>query len=161
MSIDTKNITDKIKLLLNRNKQINQRLEEPLQNSEKTAIENEKESNNNEIRKQRVQKYEQEQVKEDLHYMKRTYQYLKKLKLIKSQYQFSKQFLEKSQYYFGMILCEERHPSIDSLHRLIRNIGEIRDLLEEDLNTDSEVRILNNIIAEGQNLITQRLFKYL
>lgn len=92
--------------------------------------------------------------KEDLQFLKRCYKILARLGYIKSQYQFSEQFLNKNRYYFGMLLCEQRHPSIDAVHNLVRNISQINDGL-------NKLRYLDDLYKQGQDLITKRLLKYL
>ena len=73
----------------------------------------------------------QEQT-EDAQFITKCYKYLKKLGYIDSQYQFSEQFLNKNKYYYGMILCEQRHPSIDSVHNLIRNIADLNECVNQN-----------------------------
>ena len=90
---------------------------------------------------------------EDTKYIVKCYKYLRKLGLVESQYQFSEQFLNKNKYYFGMILCEQRHPSIDSIHNLIRNISLLNDGLVNKM-------YLDRLYEEGQRMITERLLKY-
>ena len=92
--------------------------------------------------------------KEDLRFLKRCCQILMKLGYIKSQYEFSEQFLGKNRYYFGMILCEGRHPSIDAIHNLVRNLSQINDGLHK-------LRYLDDLYEQGQAMITKRLLKYL
>ena len=91
--------------------------------------------------------------KEDLRFLKRCCQILMKLGYIKSQYEFSEQFLGKNRYYFGMILCEGRHPSIDAIHNLVRNLSQINDGLHK-------LRYLDDLYEQGQAMITKRLLKY-
>ena len=92
--------------------------------------------------------------KEDLRFLKRCCQILMKLGYIKSQYEFSEQFLGKNKYYFGMILSEQRHPSLDAIHHLITGISQINDGL-------NKLKHLDNLYEEGQGLITKQLLKYL
>ena len=95
----------------------------------------------------------QEQT-EDAQFITKCYKYLKKLKYVDSQYQFSEQFLNKNKYYYGMIICEQRHPSIDCVHNLIRNISDLNDGVTKRL-------YLDRLYQEGQDIITRRLLKYL
>ena len=90
---------------------------------------------------------------EDAKFITKCYKYLRKLGLVESQYQFSEQFLNKNKYYFGMILCEQRHPSVDSIHNLIRNIADLNDGLVKRTYID-------RLYEEGQSMITKRLLKY-
>lgn len=52
-----------------------------------------------------------------------------------------------------MILCEARHPSIDAVHNLVRNISDLNDGIEKRV-------YLDRLYEEGQKIITQRLFRY-
>ena len=90
---------------------------------------------------------------EDARYITKCYKYLRKLGLVENQYQFSEQFLNKNKYYYGMILCEQRHPSVDSIHNLIRNISMLNDGLVKHTYFD-------RLYEEGQSMITKRLLKY-
>ena len=94
--------------------------------------------------------------KEDAKFILKCFKYLKKLGYIDSQYQFSEQFLGKNKYYFGMILCEQRHPSIDSIHNLIRSISQL-----SDGSTGTKEHILEKLYSQGESIITKRLLKYL
>ena len=89
----------------------------------------------------------------DAKFITKCYKYLRKLGYVKSQYQFSEEFLNKNRYYFGMILCEERHPSIDSVHNLLHNISILNDGITKQL-------YLDRLYEEGQQIITKRLLKY-
>ena len=90
---------------------------------------------------------------QDTRFIKKCYKYLRKLGYVDSQYQFSEQFLNKNKYYFGMVLCESRHPSLDALHNLLRNISGLNDGLAKSLYLDL-------LYEEGEKIITQRLFRY-
>ena len=90
---------------------------------------------------------------EDAQFITKCYKYLRKLGYTDSQYTFSEQFLNKNKYYFGMILCEQRHPSIDSIHNLIRNISDLNDGFTKKV-------YLDRLYEEGQSMITKRLLKY-
>ena len=91
---------------------------------------------------------------EDAQFITKCYKYLRKLGYTDSQYQFSEQFLNKNKYYFGMILCEHRKPSIDCVHNLIRNISDLNDGVTKRL-------YLDRLYQEGQSILTKRLLKYL
>jgi hypothetical protein len=93
------------------------------------------------------------QQKIDAKFLVKCFKYLKKLGYIKTQYEFSEQFLGKNKYYFGMILSEQRHPSFDAIHHLITGISQINDGL-------NKLKHLDNLYEEGQGLITKRLLKY-
>ena len=93
------------------------------------------------------------QQKQDTKFLVKCYKYLKKLGYVRNQYQFSEQFLNKNKYYFGMILSEQRHPSVDAVHHLITGISQINDGL-------NKIKHLDQLYEEGQGLITKRLLKY-
>ena len=93
------------------------------------------------------------QQKQDTKFLVKCYKYLKKLGYVRNQYQFSEQFLNKNKYYFGMILSEQRHPSVDAVHHLITGISQINDGL-------NKTKHLDQLYEEGQGLITKRLLKY-
>lgn len=95
-----------------------------------------------------------QQQTEDAQFMTKCYKYLRRLGYCRSQYDFSEQFLNKNRYYYAMILSEQRHPSVDSIHNLIHNISELNDGLTKHL-------YLDNLYEEGQSLITKRLLRYL
>ena len=54
---------------------------------------------------------------------------------------------------FGIILSEQRQPSIDTLHFLIKSISELNDTPGNPFKSD-------NLYDEGKDLITKRLLKY-
>ena len=58
-------IKDRIRGLINRNRQIDAELENNAQESKKEVLNAEKEQNNNEIRKERSNRYELQQISED------------------------------------------------------------------------------------------------
>ncbi len=89
----------------------------------------------------------------DNEYLIKVFNYLKNTGYITSQYEFSKRFLNKNKYYFGMILSEQRQPSIDALHSLIKSISELNDTPDNPFKID-------NLYDEGKDLITKRLLKY-
>ena len=95
-----------------------------------------------------------QQQTEDAQFMTKCYKYLRRLGYCQNQYQYSEQFLNKNKYYYAMILSEQRHPSVDSIHNLIHNISELNDGLTKHLYLDS-------LYEEGQSLITKRLLRYL
>lgn len=155
-----KSLKDKIKMLMNKNKQINNVMDvSPSQ--QKQHLQKQKDDNNDELRKIRSQKYELEQIQENIDYIKRTYLYLKKLGIVKSQYDFSSNFLNRTNHYLSMIICEERKPSIESVNVLVKNLIEIKNVFEDLDNKNAEIRILNDIINRGHQIITERLLGYL
>ena len=88
----------------------------------------------------------------DTDYLIKVFNHLKDLGYINTQYEFSEQFLNKNKYYYGMILSEHRHPSIDALHYLIKSISELSE-------TESNSKRLDDLYEEGHTLITKRLLK--
>ena len=88
----------------------------------------------------------------DTDYLIKVFNHLKDLGYINTQYEFSEQFLNKNKYYYGMILSEHRHPSIDALHYLIKSISELSE-------TESNTKRLDDLYEEGHSLITKRLLK--
>ena len=152
---------ERIKALRDRNKQIDTELETDSTESKKAALTDEKEDNLNQIRKQRTEKYEYEQISESTEYMKKCYLYLKKLGIIKSQHQFSREFLNKSQDYMGMIICESRKPAINAINNLLHNLNELYSLYEEFDNKEAINRNLYYLIDKGQRIITKRILAYL
>ena len=151
-----KSLKDRIKMLMNKNKQIDNVMDvSPSQ--QKQHLQQQKDDNNDELRKIRSQKYELEHID----YIKRTYLYLKKLGIVKSQYDFSSNFLNRTNHYLSMIICEERKPSIESVNVLVKNLIEIKNVFEDLDNKNAEIRILNDIINRGHQIITERLLGYL
>ena len=88
----------------------------------------------------------------DTDYLIKVFNLLKDLGYINTQYEFSEQFLNKNKYYYGMILSERRHPSIDALHSLIKSISELSE-------TETNSQRLDDLYEEGHSLITKRLLK--
>ena len=88
----------------------------------------------------------------DTDYLIKVFNHLKDLGYINTQYEFSEQFLNKNKYYYGMILSEHRHPSIDALHFLIKSISELSE-------TETNHQRLDALYEEGHILITKRLLK--
>lgn len=97
---------------------------------------------------------EQEELPQhpDTDYLIKVFNHLKDLGYINTQYEFSEQFLNKNKYYYGMILSEYRHLSIDALHYLIKSISELSE-------AETNHQCLDELYEEGHNLITKRLLK--
>ncbi len=159
--IQKQSLKDKIKSLMNRNKQLDTQLKQTSSGQQKEQIEQEKSANTNELRKSRTQKYELEQVKEDIDYIKRAYLHLRKIGIIKSQYEYSNQFLNRTNHYFSMILSEQRQPSIDSINTLVQNLIALKNIYEDYDNKNTHIRLLESLIKTGKQIITQRLLRYL
>ena len=79
---------------------------------------------------------------------------LRKLGYIKTQYEFSEQFLGKSKHYTSMLMTEQREPSIDALHNLITNISDLNDGVNSS-------KYLDELYSKGYDLLTKRLLKYI
>lgn len=157
MNLEKNATNDRIAALMKDNKSINDKLKYTSPESEKKALTDKKSKNNNELRKERTKRYNLEQ-EEDAEFIRECCQYLQKLGIVKSQRQFSQQFLEKSQDYLGMLICERRQPPINILHRLVQNLIQIQPLYEEKYTISNYLDVLIN---KGNQLITQKLLKYL
>lgn len=92
-------------------------------------------------------------ISADVQFIMKCYKLLRKLGYIKTQYEFSEQFLHKNKYYYAMVLSEGRQPSIDALHNLIVNLNE--------LHSQNAVSYISQLHEQGQQLLTQRLLKFL
>ena len=92
-------------------------------------------------------------ISQDVQFITKCFKLLKKLSYVKSQYQFSEQYLNKNKYYMGMILSEGRQPSIDALHNLIHNLS--------NLHLQTATTYIAQLHEQGQQLLTQRLLKFL
>lgn len=61
----------------------------------------------------------------------------------------------------SMIICENRKPSINSIHNLFKNLNELYSLYEEYDNKEAINRNLYYLIDKGQRIITKRVMAYL
>ena len=157
MNLEKNAINDRIKAIMKDNKSINDKLKYTSPESLKKALKDKKAKNNDELRQARTKRYNIEQ-EEDAEFIKECCQYLQKLGIVKSQRQFSQQFLNKSQDYLGMLICERRQPPINILHRLIQNLIQIQPIYEEKYTISNYLDILIN---RGNQIITRKLLKYL
>ena len=157
MNLEKTAINDRIAAIMKDNKSINDKLKYTSPESEKKALKDKKTKNNDELRQERTKRYNLEQ-EEDAEFIKECCQYLQKLGIVKSQRQFSQQFLEKSQDYLGMLICERRQPPINILHRLVQNLIQIQPLYEEKYTISNYLDVLIN---RGNQLITKKILKYL
>ena len=157
MNLEKNTINDRIATLMKDNESINDTLKYTSPESEKKALKDKKAKNNNELRKERTKRYNIEQ-EEDAEFIRECCQYLQKLGIVKSQRQFSQQFLEKSQDYLGMLICEKRQPPINLLHRLVQNLIQIQPIYEDKYTISNYLDILIN---RGNQIITKKLLKYL
>ena len=156
MNLEKNAINDRIATLMKDNESINNKLKYTSPESEKKALKDKKAKNNDELRQERTKRYNLEQ--EDAEFIRECCQYLQKLGIVKSQRQFSQQFLNKSQDYLGMLICERRQPPINILHRLVQNLIQIQPIYEEKYTISN---YLDMLINKGNQLITQKLLKYL
>ena len=157
MNLEKNAINDRIATLMKDNESINGKLKYTSPESEKKALKNKKAKNNDELRQERTKRYNLEQ-EEDAEFIKECCQYLQKLGIVKSQRQFSQQFLNKSQDYLGVIICERRQPPINILHRLVQNLIQIQPIYEDKYTISN---YLDMLINRGNQLITKKLLKYL
>lgn len=157
MNLEKTAINDRIAALMKDNKAINDRLKHTSPESFKKALKDKKAKNNDELRKERTKRYNLEQ-EDDAEFIKECCQYLQKLGIVKSQRQFSQQFLNKSQDYLGMLICERRQPPINLLHRLVQNLIQIQPIYEDKYTISNYLDILIN---RGNQIITKKLLKYL
>ena len=157
MNLEKNAINNRIEAIMKDNKAINDKLKYTSPESLKKALKDKKAKNNDELRKERTKRYNLEK-EEDTEFIKECCQYLQKLGIVKSQRQFSQQFLSKSQDYLGMLICERRQPPINILHRLIQNLIQIQPIYEEKYTISNYLDILIN---KGNQIITQKLLKYL
>ena len=107
-----------------------------------------------ETEEEKIEQSEQDELPQhpDTDYLIKVFNHLKELGYINTQYEFSERFLNKNKYYYGMILSEHRHPSIDALHYLIKSISELSE-------TETNSQRLDDLYEEGHSLITKRLLK--
>ncbi len=157
MNLEKNAINDRIEAIMKDNKVINDKLKYTSPESLKKALKDKKAKNIDELRKERTKRYNLEQ-EEDAEFIRECCQYLQKLGIVKSQRQFSQQFLEKSQDYLGMLICERRQPPINILHRLIQNLIQIQPIYEEKYTISN---YLDMLINRGNQIITKKLLKYL
>ena len=75
-------------------------------------------------------------------------------KIVNSQYDFSKIFLDCNKYYYGKIKCEKKSVSLNCLATLIKNIQSLQQLSS---NSDANNQQLNALYLEGKNLIYKKL----
>ena len=157
MNLEKNAINNRIEAIMKDNKAITDKLKYTSPESFKKALKDKKAKNNNELRKARTKRYNLEQ-EEDAEFIKECCQYLQKLGIVKSQRQFSQQFLSKSQDYLGMLICERRQPPINILHRLVQNLIQIQPIYEDKYTISNYLDILIN---RGNQIITKKLLKYL
>ena len=81
---------------------------------------------------------------------------LNDMELIDNQYQFSEQFLNSNKFYMGKLVCEGKSPSLSCISTIIQNLTMLKDLpnIEESI-----IEKIDELIAEGQQLINQKLLR--
>ena len=150
----------RIKALMMKNKQLDSQIEDDDSTAEKSALNDEKEQNNDELRQLRCQRYQHEQVNEDIAFIKHCCQYLQRLGLVKSQYQFCEQFLNKSQHYLAMLMCENRRPAPNTIYNLVQNLNQVYDCFTSYGNDRPAInRQLLLMIEKGNAIITKRILE--
>lgn len=131
MNNQIKFVKEKIKSLVSKNKQLDDEIQNTASADIKAVKKKQKADNNNELRKSRTEKYEMEQIQEDVRFMKKSCMLLQKLGLIKSQYQFCNEYLKRTKHYLSMLLTENRHPSVDSISCLVKKLMDIRQQYDD------------------------------
>lgn len=149
----------RIRALMDKNKQLDSQIEDDDSAVKKSALNDEKEQNNDELRQIRCQRYQQEQINEDVAFIKYCCQYLMKLGLAKSQHQFCEQFLNKSQHYLAMLMCENRKPAPNTIYNLVQNLNQVYDCFTSYSNKPTINRQLLLMIEKGNAIITKRILE--
>ena len=75
-------------------------------------------------------------------------------KIVNSQYEFSKIFLDCNKYYYGKIKCEKKSVSLNCLATLINNIQSLHQLSS---NNDAYNQKINALCLECKKLIYKKL----
>lgn len=89
-------------------------------------------------------------MNKSFNYINKCQKLLKALKLIESNYQFSKEFLNKSKHYYA--LCQTgREPSINSIYNLVNNINQLNETI---LNHNP---LVEKLLNQGRSLINERI----
>ncbi|MBE6444047.1 MAG: hypothetical protein E7020_05205 [Alphaproteobacteria bacterium] len=78
------------------------------------------------------------------------------LKLIESQYEFSRQIMNTNQFYYAKMICEGKSPSISCISTIVENIKTLKEL--PNLNK-SILKQIDALYDEGQQIIYQKLLK--
>lgn len=154
-------IKKRIRWLMNRNKQINISLKTTTPEGQKTALNDERLRNNDQLRQERSKRFKLEHEQSDTEFIKECCKYLQRLGICKSRHDFCVGFLGKSQHYLAVILCENRHPSVNILHDLVQNLVQIQTVYEEYEHKAPVCHYLAQLIDKGNRIITQRLLAYI
>ena len=88
-------------------------------------------------------------------FIKKCYQFVVDLGLIKNQYIFSTQFLNSNKYYLGKLLSLNQAPSLTTLSTLVENI-KILALLP---NSEEFIKKIEALNLEYEKIIQQKLLK--
>ena len=88
-------------------------------------------------------------------FIKKCYQFVVDLGLIKNQYLFSTQFLNSNKYYLGKLLSLNQAPSLSTLSTLIENIK----ILAMLPNSDEFIKKIESLNLEYEKIIQQKLLK--
>lgn len=89
-------------------------------------------------------------MSKSFNYINKCQKILKMLNLIESNYQFSKEFLNKSKHYYA--LCQTgREPSINSIYNLVNNINQLNETI---LNHNP---VVEQLLNQGRSLINERI----
>ena len=78
------------------------------------------------------------------------------LKLIESQYEFSRQIMNTNQFYYAKLMCEGKSPSISCIMTTADNVRMLKGL--PNLNK-SILKQIDALYDEGQQIIYQKLLK--
>ncbi len=152
-------IKERIRALMNRNKQINTELKNNDSEAKKSVLNNEKMANNDKLRQERSRRFRLNQDNRDTEFMKECCQYLQRLGLVKSQHDFCVGFLNKSQHYLSVILCEHRHPSVNILHNLVQNLKQAQSVYDEYEFKEDISQHFNYLINKGSTIINKRIYQ--
>ena len=89
-------------------------------------------------------------MNKSFNYVNKCQRLLKALNLIESNYQFSKEFLNKSKHYYALCLTG-REPSINSIYNLVNNITQLNETI---LNHNP---LVEQLLNQGRSLINERI----
>ena len=95
-----------------------------------------------------------------LKYITKVKSYLMRFALCKNNVDFSMNWLNRSENYYALLLCQEREPSISCIHNLLHNLQRASNVAEYD-NKKAIATQLNRLVDEGHNHLTKRLVKYM
>ena len=95
-----------------------------------------------------------------LKYITKVKSYLMRFALCKNNVDFSMNWLNKSENYYALLLCQKREPSISCIHNLLHNLQRASNVAEYD-NQKAIATQLNRLVDEGHNHLTKRLVKYM